>query len=82
MFAQIFGRDIVDFEKNKDIYFACGITEIIHNGSLIADDIEDKSLKRRGQPCTYIKYGTDYAVNTGSLMYFMTLPKVPKFVKD
>jgi geranylgeranyl pyrophosphate synthase len=26
-----------------DIYYTCGLTEIVHNGSLMADDIEDKS---------------------------------------
>ena len=35
-------------DANKDILYACGFTEIVHNGSLIVDDIEDKSLLRRG----------------------------------
>jgi geranylgeranyl pyrophosphate synthase len=42
MFAECFGRtNLSDFEANKDVYFACGITEIVHNGSLIVDDLED-----------------------------------------
>lgn len=54
MFAECFGRDISesikkgDFEHNNDILYACALTEIIHNGSLMADDLEDKSLMRRG----------------------------------
>jgi geranylgeranyl diphosphate synthase type I len=61
MFAEAFGRDFQKsmkdgdiIEKNGDILYACALTEIIHNGSLMADDLEDKSLMRRGKPCTYI----------------------------
>ena len=40
--AECLGRDnIEDFKENEDIYFSCGMTELIHNGSLIIDDIED-----------------------------------------
>jgi geranylgeranyl pyrophosphate synthase len=39
LFAETFGRDVKDFEKNKDVYFACGLTEIIHNGTLMVDDV-------------------------------------------
>jgi geranylgeranyl pyrophosphate synthase len=47
--ARCLGREnIEDFEANKDIYFSCGLTEIVHNGSLMVDDIEDGSLMRRG----------------------------------
>ena len=46
------------------------------------DDIEDKSLKRRGQPCTYIKYGLDYAVNSGTLMYYAPISCIDRFIKD
>lgn len=48
MFAEAFGRDLQQYEANKDIYFACGLTEIVHNGSLMIDDIEDGSKMRRG----------------------------------
>ena len=88
MFAECFGRDIKDsiekgdFEHNNDVLYACAITEIIHNGSLIADDLEDKSLLRRGKPCTYIKYGEDYAVNTSTLMYIAPIIPLDKYIKD
>jgi len=81
IFAELFGRnDLQDFERNKDIYFACGMTEIVHNGTLICDDVEDQSLKRRGDLCTYRKYGVDYAVNTGNFMYFSSLNKIEQFI--
>ena len=46
------------------------------------DDLEDKSLKRRGEPCTYIKYGDDVAVNTGTLMYYAPIMKLPFYISD
>jgi geranylgeranyl pyrophosphate synthase len=48
----------------------------------MADDIEDKSLMRRGKPCTYIKYGIDFAVNAGTLMYYIPIAKMRTFIKD
>lgn len=43
MLAGLSGRDLTDFEQNKDIYFIQGLTELIHNGSLMIDDVEDNS---------------------------------------
>ena len=81
--AKCFGRiNLADFEANKDIYFGCGLTEIVHNGSLIIDDIEDRSEKRRGDLCTYKKFGVDIAVNAGNFMYFAPMLKLENYVKD
>ena len=44
LFAEAFGRDL---GKSDDVMFICGMTEIIHNGTLVVDDIEDSSLMRR-----------------------------------
>jgi geranylgeranyl pyrophosphate synthase len=60
--------------------FACGLIEIVHNGSLMCDDLEDKSFKRRGDLCTYLKFGEDVAVNAGTLMYYAPMLKLTKFV--
>ena len=49
------------------------IPEVVHNGTLIIDDIEDVSELRRGKPCTYKLYGTDIAVNAGNMMYYLPL---------
>ena len=49
------------------------IPELIHNGSLIADDIEDGSLKRRGLPALHLTYGPDVAINLGSMLYYLPL---------
>jgi geranylgeranyl pyrophosphate synthase len=47
--------------------------ELIHNGTLVVDDIEDNSELRRGQPCIHRKYGVDVAINAGNGMYFFPL---------
>lgn len=49
------------------------IPEVIHNGTLIIDDIEDSSSLRRGKPCTYRVFGVDVAVNAGNAMYYLPL---------
>jgi geranylgeranyl diphosphate synthase, type I len=62
------------------------VPELIHNGTLIADDIEDSSLTRRNQPTIHIKYGMDVAVNASGFLYYMPLllvknSKIPEITK-
>jgi len=60
--------------KNPDHFvdFAI-IPEVIHNGTLMIDDIEDASEVRRGKPCTYKICGLDIAINAGNAMYYLPL---------
>lgn len=44
--------------------------EIVHNGTLMIDDIEDSSSTRRGKPCLHLLYGTDITLNAGNFMYY------------
>lgn len=67
LIAEAVGGDV---EKLKD--FAI-IPELIHNGSLIIDDIEDEGELRRGKPCLHKIFGIDVAVNAGNFMYFIPL---------
>ena len=57
-----------DYDKYK--YLGAAI-EVIHNGSLIADDIEDRTTVRRGKKAIHLIFGEDVAVNLSSLMYFL-----------
>ena len=43
--------------------------ELFHNFALIHDDIEDKSLLRRGEPTLHRKYGTALAINSGDALH-------------
>lgn len=62
----------------KDLLEFAIIPEVIHNGTLMVDDIEDSSKFRRGKPCTYRIFGVDIAVNAGNAMYFLPLLAVIK----
>lgn len=59
-----------DIEKIKD--FAI-IPEIVHEGTIIIDDIEDQGELRRGKPCLHLVFGEDMAVNVGNLMYYLPI---------
>jgi len=60
-------------KKSEEYLDFAIIPEVIHNGTLMVDDIEDSSESRRGKPCTYRIYGLDIAVNAGNAMYYLPL---------
>ncbi len=49
------------------------IPEVVHNGTLMIDDVEDSSDLRRDKKCTYKIFGLDIAVNAGNSMYYLPL---------
>jgi geranylgeranyl diphosphate synthase type I len=63
-------------KNSKEFLDFSTIPEVIHNGTLMVDDIEDSSEFRRGKPCTYRIFGVDIAVNAGNAMYFFPLLSV------
>jgi len=67
LICEALGKNPEDF-----VEFAV-IPEVIHNGTLMIDDIEDSSEFRRGKPCTYKIYGLDIAINAGNAMYYLPL---------
>eukprot|EP00056_Hartaetosiga_gracilis_P013456 m.222025 g.222025 ORF g.222025 m.222025 type:complete len:303 (-) comp13849_c2_seq1:2929-3837(-) len=54
-------------EKIKDV------TKILHNASLLIDDIEDNSKLRRGIPVAHSVYGIPQTINCANLMYFKSM---------
>jgi geranylgeranyl diphosphate synthase type I len=65
--CEVLGKKADDF-----LDFAI-IPEVVHNGTLMVDDIEDMSELRRGKPCTYKLFGLDVAINAGNAMYYLPL---------
>ena len=59
-----------DVEKLGDFVL---VPEIVHNGTLLVDDIEDNGELRRGKPCSHMIFGVDVAVNAGNGMYFLPI---------
>eukprot|EP00040_Diaphanoeca_grandis_P029561 m.173300 g.173300 ORF g.173300 m.173300 type:complete len:312 (+) comp31722_c0_seq2:307-1242(+) len=52
------------------------ITKMLHNSSLLIDDIQDNSKLRRGIPVAHHVYGVATTINTANYMYFECLQKV------
>jgi geranylgeranyl diphosphate synthase, type I len=48
---------------------AAAAIELVHNFSLIHDDIEDNSPLRRGRPTVWNKWGVPQAINAGDSMF-------------
>jgi len=48
---------------------AASSVELIHNFTLIHDDVEDSSETRRGRPTVWSRWGVPQAVNTGDFIY-------------
>jgi geranylgeranyl diphosphate synthase type I len=52
----------------KALPFATAV-ELIHNFSLIHDDIQDQSTTRRGRPTVWVKWGQALGINAGDTMF-------------
>ncbi len=58
---------------NPEITRLSLVCELVHNATLMIDDIEDESKKRRGNDCAYLKYGVSLTINAGNYWYFWPL---------
>jgi len=63
--------DVVEGDSRKFVQWLA-IPELMHVGSLIVDDVEDKSTVRRGGPAAHLIYGEPLAINSGTAGYFIT----------
>lgn len=45
--------------------------ELLHTGSLIIDDVQDRSEIRRGGPSCHVAHGEAIAINAGNACYFL-----------
>jgi len=57
----------------EDAIECAAAIEILHNGLLIHDDIEDGSELRRGRPTLHAIHGIPLAINAGDAMMFASL---------
>lgn len=60
--------DMFDVDLEKAKYPALAV-ELLHNFTLVHDDIMDLSPLRRGKPTLYQKYGTNKAILAGDVIY-------------
>jgi len=48
---------------------AAAAVELVHNFSLVHDDIQDNSIKRRGRDTAWVKWGAPMAINVGDALF-------------
>lgn len=72
-YAAITCCDIVGGDS-RDFVQWLAMPEMMHVGSLIVDDVQDKSDTRRGKPTAHMMYGEAQAINSGTAAYFMIWP--------
>jgi len=51
---------------------AAAAVELVHNFSLVHDDIQDNSPKRRGRDTVWTKWGTPMAINVGDALFVLS----------
>lgn len=61
---------------------AASAVELIHNFSLIHDDIEDGSLKRRGRATVWSKWGMEPAINAGDAMFALAYDSLVRLAES
>jgi len=70
---------IEGFGADPETYlpYAC-VPELLHNGTIIVDDIQDEAELRRGTPSLHREHGVDVALNAGNALYFLPLKIVAR----
>src|SRR5512146_1389252 len=56
----------------QDALPAAAAVELLHNFSLIHDDIQDNSPLRRNRPTVWVKWGQAQAINAGDVMFTLS----------
>ncbi len=54
--------------------------EMLHNASLVHDDLQDGDRVRRGRPTTWVVHGSAQAVNVGDLMLMLPFAALERMV--
>ncbi len=62
---------VVD-ETWKSALPAAAAVELVHNFSLVHDDIQDNSPKRRGRDTAWVKWGAPMAINVGDALFVLS----------
>lgn len=52
------------------------VVAMLHNASLLIDDVEDSTCLRRGEPSAHIVFGTAQTINSANYVYFGALKEL------
>ncbi len=73
--------ELVD-DINEDAWHAATAIELLHNFTLIHDDIMDRAPLRRGQPTVHHKYGMATGILSGDVMCIFAYERLAKLHKS
>ena len=63
---------------NESLATISAIIRMLHNASLLVDDIQDNSCLRRGRPAAHDVYGIAQTINSANFVYFLALAELQK----
>ncbi|KAF8608149.1 terpenoid synthase [Ceratobasidium sp. AG-I] len=66
----------------KELGIIAHVVSMLHNASLMMDDVEDDSQLRRGTPVTHKIYGIPQTINTANYVYFLAYQELFKLRKN
>ncbi len=61
---------------------AAAAVELLHNFSLVHDDVQDNSDKRRGRPTVWAKWGVPMAINVGDTLFVLSNQATMDLIKS
>jgi geranylgeranyl diphosphate synthase type I len=61
---------------------AAAAVELIHNFSLLHDDVEDRSPTRRGRPTVWSEWGERQAINAGDALFAIAHLAIPRLARS
>ncbi len=61
---------------------AAAAVELVHNFSLVHDDVQDNSKKRRGRPTVWVKWGVPMAINVGDALFVQSNQAIIDLAKN
>lgn len=71
--------EALDCPRSRAVAWAAAV-ELLHNASLVHDDLQDGDQLRRGQPALWSRYGKTQAINAGDLLLmlpFLAITEIP-----
>jgi len=80
----LLGAELLEQDWHKVLPAACAV-EILHNLSLIHDDVEDHSILRRGRATVWKRWGVEKAINIGDALFAIagkTMQTVPEGIDE
>ncbi|MEE2961289.1 MAG: polyprenyl synthetase family protein [Myxococcota bacterium] len=68
------------FGKSPQEYMAWGTAcELLHNATLVHDDLQDGDRLRRGHPTVWVRHGMAQAINTGDFLWMLPFLELGRF---